>query len=86
MKLIARLLSITRQRNHAVRINVDFDGWVARPLMTKAVQTNGFDCGVWVLAVIVATLRGYHCTALGEDDMHLFHHYLRTLVLRIPVF
>ncbi|KAG1745421.1 uncharacterized protein EDB91DRAFT_1049892 [Suillus paluster] len=47
---------------------------------TTAVQTNGYDCGVWVLAMIAATLRGCHCMALKEDDMSLFRHYLRTLV------
>ncbi|KAG1722590.1 uncharacterized protein EDB91DRAFT_1088074 [Suillus paluster] len=86
MKLIARLLSITQQRNHTIHVNINFDGWVARPLMTEAVQTHSFDCGVWVLAVIAATLHGNHCTSLGEEDMHIFRHYLRTLILQIPVF
>ncbi|KAG1745519.1 uncharacterized protein EDB91DRAFT_1236381 [Suillus paluster] len=71
MKLIAHLLSIARQHNHTVCVDMDLDGWVARPLMT-----NGFDCGVWVLAVIAATLCGCHCTALGEQDMHVFRYYL----------
>ncbi|KAG2745434.1 hypothetical protein P692DRAFT_201679529, partial [Suillus brevipes Sb2] len=66
---------------HTVHVNVDFDGWVARPLMV--VQTNGYDCGVWVLAMIAATLHGNHCTSIGEEDMHIFRHYLRALVLQI---
>ncbi|KAG1801271.1 hypothetical protein EV424DRAFT_1545449 [Suillus variegatus] len=86
MKLIARLLSITRQHDYVFNVNIDFDGWLACPLVTDALQTNGFNCGVWVLAVIAATLHGYHCTALGEGDMHMFRYYLRTLVLQIPVF
>ncbi|KAG2744422.1 hypothetical protein P692DRAFT_201808444 [Suillus brevipes Sb2] len=86
MRLIARLVTIARQHNHTVHVNVDFDGWVARPLMTEAVQTNGYDCGVWVLAMIAATLHGNHCTSIGEEDMHIFRHYLRALVLQIPVF
>ncbi|KAG1796136.1 hypothetical protein EV424DRAFT_1547219 [Suillus variegatus] len=72
MKLIARLLSIARQHDHVFNVNIDFDGWLARPLVTDALQTNGFDCGVWMLAVIAATLHGYHCTALREGDMHTF--------------
>ncbi|KAG2092828.1 uncharacterized protein F5147DRAFT_821605 [Suillus discolor] len=84
MKLIARLLGIARQHNHMVHVNIDFDGWVAHPLITEVVQTNGFDCGVWVLAVIAATLHGYHCMGLREEDMHAFQHYLRTLILQIP--
>ncbi|KAG2125361.1 uncharacterized protein EDB93DRAFT_1244054 [Suillus bovinus] len=81
MKLIVRLFNIARQHDRAFRVNIDFDGWIARPLIT-----NGYDCGVWVLAMIAATLRGCHSTALKEDNMPAFCHYLRTLVLSIPAF
>ncbi|KAG2087542.1 uncharacterized protein F5147DRAFT_790688 [Suillus discolor] len=50
------------------------------------VQTNGYDCGVWVLAMIAATLCGCHCTALKEDDISAFRYHLRTLVVSIPTF
>lgn len=40
MKLIARLLSIARRRNHAVCVDMDLDGWVARPLMVSIVATS----------------------------------------------
>jgi Ulp1 family protease len=45
------------------------------------VQTNGYDCGIWVLAMITATLHGCHCTGLKEDHMSAFRHYLHTLVV-----
>ncbi|KAG2048172.1 hypothetical protein BDR06DRAFT_896156, partial [Suillus hirtellus] len=47
-------------------------------------QTNGYDCGVWVLAAIAAVLRGRHVTGLCEDDMHHLRHYLRALILSVP--
>ncbi|KIJ57551.1 hypothetical protein HYDPIDRAFT_104107, partial [Hydnomerulius pinastri MD-312] len=48
-------------------------------------QTNGFDCGLWVLAQIAAVLRGFDITGLQEGDMASFRQYLRIQVLRIPV-
>jgi hypothetical protein len=40
MRLIARLVTIARQHNHTVHVNVDFDGWVACPLMVGIVATS----------------------------------------------
>ncbi|KAG2121677.1 hypothetical protein BD769DRAFT_1629375 [Suillus cothurnatus] len=71
MKLIAWLLSIAQ--DHRGSDLIDIKGWVARPLVVQPLQTNGYDCGLWVLAVIAA------------DNMIAFRHYIRTLVLRIPV-
>ena len=31
--------------------------------------TSSYSCGLWVLAVIAAVLRGCHMTSLVEDDM-----------------
>lgn len=84
MKLIARLLAIARQRRHHVA--TELDGWTARPLKITPVQTNSYDCGVWVLGSIAAVLRGHHVTGLHEDDMCHLRHHLRALVLSIPCF
>ncbi|KAG1864624.1 hypothetical protein C8R48DRAFT_601821 [Suillus tomentosus] len=62
MKLVCRLLMVARQRGKEVHI--DLDGWVARPLNLKPYQTNGYDCGVWILAAMIAILRGHHVTGL----------------------
>jgi hypothetical protein len=97
MKLIVRLFNIARQHQRVFKVDVDFYGWVARPLIVSmlyikrtlilifyqktAVQTNGYDCGIWVLAMIAATLHGCHCTGLKEDHMSAFRRYLHTLVV-----
>ncbi|KAG2054503.1 hypothetical protein BDR06DRAFT_1049502 [Suillus hirtellus] len=83
MKLVCRLLMVACQRGKEVHI--DLDGWVARPLNLKPYQTNGYDCGVWILAAMIAVLRGHHVTGLREDEMSDLRHYLRTRVLAIPV-
>ncbi|KIK14419.1 hypothetical protein PISMIDRAFT_117052, partial [Pisolithus microcarpus 441] len=47
-------------------------------------QTNGYDCGLWVLAQIAAMLRGYKITGLREEDMIRFQRFLYMQVLCIP--
>lgn len=49
----------------------------------QAVQTNSYDCGVWVLAAIAAVLRGFDMTGLHEKDIHNFRRYLYCLVLSL---
>ncbi|KAG1867477.1 hypothetical protein C8R48DRAFT_771969 [Suillus tomentosus] len=83
MKFICRLLIVARYHNKEVHI--DLDGWVARPLTIKALQTNGYDCGVWILANIIAVLRGRQITGLREDEMKDLRYYLHTRVLSLPV-
>jgi len=52
---------------------------------TEPIQSNGYDCGLWILAQMAAVLRGFDVTALQENDMPTFRRYLRVLVARIPV-
>jgi Ulp1 family protease len=39
-------------------------------------QTNGVDCGLWVLVAIVAVLCGYQVMALRKEDMVGFRELL----------
>ncbi|KIN94838.1 hypothetical protein M404DRAFT_50303, partial [Pisolithus tinctorius Marx 270] len=48
-------------------------------------QSNGYDCGLWVLAQVAAVLRGYDITNLHEGNMIAFCHYLQSLILSIPL-
>ncbi|KAG1724163.1 uncharacterized protein EDB91DRAFT_1087579 [Suillus paluster] len=67
MRLIAWFLAIACQHQH--RVNIDLEGWVARPLNVQCVQNNDFDCGVWVLATIFAVVRSKHIMGVLEQDM-----------------
>ncbi|RDB19025.1 hypothetical protein Hypma_014282 [Hypsizygus marmoreus] len=51
------------------------------PNTHSAVQTNGYDCGLWVLAGIAAVLRGYSCPTPDEELMPLLRDLLRRQVL-----
>lgn len=46
---------------------------------------NAVDCGLWVLAQIVAIFRGHQATGFEEQDMMLFQRYLLSLALDLPV-
>ncbi|KAG2737448.1 hypothetical protein P692DRAFT_20761725 [Suillus brevipes Sb2] len=82
MRLIARFLAVARQHGH--HVHIDLAGWVARPLNTKRLQNNDFDCGVWVLAAIFAVIRGSRVTGLHEQDMGNLRRYVRSMVLALP--
>ncbi|KAF8335661.1 hypothetical protein F5887DRAFT_832660, partial [Amanita rubescens] len=70
LELVTRLGQIARENGKQV---VEQDGqWTAHPISTSRVQRNGFDCGVWVLAVVAAVLRGYHMPAISHDDIAQF--------------
>ena len=47
-------------------------------------QNNGYDCGVWVLAAMIAVLHGRHVMGVHEVDIGNLRHYLSVLVLSIP--
>ncbi|KAG9316189.1 hypothetical protein JVU11DRAFT_2213 [Chiua virens] len=83
MKLLARLQHIAHWHDHAMHADVSAE-WIAHPLVVKTLQTNGYDCGVWVLATVAATIRGFDVTSLSEKDLPLFCHYLYMNVLSSP--
>jgi hypothetical protein len=53
-------------------------------MQLEAIQTNDFDCGVWVLACIAAILRGYHVTGLHQENMVGFRDFLCRQILYLP--
>ncbi|KIK14926.1 hypothetical protein PISMIDRAFT_16910 [Pisolithus microcarpus 441] len=82
MKLVSRLFMIAVTKN--VVPERDLGDWMAFPVLLHATQTNGYDCGLWVLAQIAAMLRGYKITGLREEDMIRFQRFLYMQVLCVP--
>ncbi|KAG6374455.1 hypothetical protein JVT61DRAFT_4497 [Boletus reticuloceps] len=80
---ITRLSRLAAVKQGAARRDVG--DWIAAPTSLSAVQTNNIDCGLWVLAQIVAVLRGCELMSLGDSDMQTFRQFLLSLVLRLPV-
>ncbi|KIO09804.1 hypothetical protein M404DRAFT_130054 [Pisolithus tinctorius Marx 270] len=63
----------------------DLGSWSAHPIICEPLQSNGYDCGLWVLAQVAAVLRGYDITNLREGNMIAFRRYLQSLILSIPL-
>lgn len=47
-------------------------------------QSNGVDCGLWVLANIVAVLHGYHATGVDESQMTDVRRLLLEHIIALP--
>ncbi|KAJ7825175.1 hypothetical protein B0H13DRAFT_2375077 [Mycena leptocephala] len=47
-------------------------------------QTNGYDCGLWVLCMMAAIMRGYRDVHLSEDDMPWVRGVFRDHVQTLP--
>ncbi|KAF7967404.1 hypothetical protein HWV62_34409 [Athelia sp. TMB] len=82
MNLVARLSCIARKNGHPCA-QYDFEGWTARPVLIKSAQTNGYDCGLWILAVMDAVLMGYDTTSCKESDMTIFRRCILNLLLQL---
>ncbi|KAL0567593.1 hypothetical protein V5O48_014405 [Marasmius crinis-equi] len=59
--------------------------WTARPLEVHRKQRNGYDCGVWILWVIAAVMRGYDYAQLDDSDVGAFRKYLARTIRTLPV-
>ena len=80
MAFITSLVLCSNSEGHALHVITE-EGWTARPLLTQAVQSNSYDCGLWVLAAIAAVLRGKHTTGLVEGDMGVLRQELLRNIL-----
>lgn len=47
-------------------------------------QTNGYDCGLWVLCMMGAIMRGYATTSVSEHQMGRVRKLLTDHILGLP--
>lgn len=83
MTLVVRLLTIAGANGHEIA-QLDFQGWKAHPVMVRSVQTNSYDCGIWVLAGIWAVLRGFEVTSHTEASISRVRFSLLVAILALP--
>lgn len=82
MCFITRLIILANRNGHP--LPVPTTGWTARPVLMEPRQTNGIDCGLWVLANIAAVLCGFPVTGLNEGDMNELRRSLLKHILALP--
>ncbi|KAJ7583948.1 hypothetical protein C8J56DRAFT_789979 [Mycena floridula] len=78
------LASIARAHHRHLPLDMSA-AWTASPLLTSAVQTNNYDCGLWVISIIAAVLRDAHVTSLTEADMPAFRALCHRLTQIVPL-
>ncbi|KAI0703077.1 hypothetical protein C8Q76DRAFT_801927 [Earliella scabrosa] len=80
LTLMYRLRRLAGEQGFAMRSLEDRD-WVAYSIASRRLQSNGYDCGVWVLACIAALLRGYETIDISEKDVGKFRARLLGLLV-----
>lgn len=83
MVLVARLVLLATKNGNPLRVMTS--GWVARPTVIHPLQTNGVDCGVWVIANVAAVLSGFVVTGIHEHDISLVRTSLVRTLGALPV-
>lgn len=83
MALVVRLVLLANQNGHALPVITS--GWIARPTVMCPQQTNGFDCGVWVIANIAAVFLGFSVTGIQEHEISLVRTSLLCMLLALQV-
>ncbi|TFK57975.1 cysteine proteinase, partial [Pluteus cervinus] len=82
MTLLARLTMIAQ--NRGMTMDVPHEGWSVYPVVTRPLQHNDYDCGVWVLAFVASVLRGFDHTGITEAGLSRLRYYLYCHVLQLP--
>ncbi|KAJ7482778.1 hypothetical protein FB451DRAFT_1129761 [Mycena latifolia] len=85
MILITRMVVLANRHKHPLHVSTEEETWIARPLFTgEPRQSNGHDCGLWVLCVMAAILRGYTNTGVSEAQMPYVRQLFSDRVFTMP--
>ncbi|KAJ7832793.1 hypothetical protein B0H14DRAFT_3711922, partial [Mycena olivaceomarginata] len=69
MLLIMRLVILASRHRHPLHVSTPQETpWIARPLGVH-LQSNGYDCGLWVLCGMASVMRGYALSGVSEAQM-----------------
>ncbi|KAK6992139.1 hypothetical protein R3P38DRAFT_3409057 [Favolaschia claudopus] len=73
MLLITRLVALANRNRHPLHVSTEdpTERWEARPLfeVDRPRQFNDYDCGLWVLSMMAAFMRGHEDIPLSNVDM-----------------
>ncbi|KAG7087101.1 hypothetical protein E1B28_013082 [Marasmius oreades] len=80
--IITLLVDAAQEQGHLR--SVPKHGWVVQPLNIKRLQSNGHDCGVWILYAMTAVLRGKTIPFTPEEEMVGFRAWLSRMIRCLP--
>ncbi|CAK5267112.1 unnamed protein product [Mycena citricolor] len=84
MLLVTRMTLLAHRNGHSLPLSMDGEAWTAEPMISIAVQCNSYDCGVWVLVMIAAVLRGMLGSNITEPEIPFLRHTLTNFMLTLP--
>ncbi|KAJ7841922.1 hypothetical protein B0H14DRAFT_2359849 [Mycena olivaceomarginata] len=84
--LITRMVLVANRHGHELHISTQDEDWLATPLFDerRPLQTNDYDCGVWVLSAILSVLRGFHTSNISEALIPSMRRLLTDHILGLP--
>ncbi|KAF7301143.1 hypothetical protein MIND_00678700 [Mycena indigotica] len=79
--LLSHMFALATAHGHHINTKEATIPWSAHPLfqVNMPQQSNSHDCGVWVLCMLTAILRGYSAVNIAERDIP----HIRTLLTRL---
>ncbi|TFK61371.1 hypothetical protein BDN72DRAFT_743548, partial [Pluteus cervinus] len=80
LTLVKRMYLLAELRGHPVDTSAVDEDWTAQQLVFERLQTNGYDCGVWILAFITSLLRGYDIPRISETQIPILRERLYRVV------
>ncbi|KAJ7727050.1 hypothetical protein B0H14DRAFT_2410313 [Mycena olivaceomarginata] len=86
MLLITRLVILASRHRHPLHVSTPQETpWIARPLVSGAhLQSNGYDCGLWVLCGMASVMRGYALSGVSEAQMDHIRRIFLKFILTLP--
>ncbi|KAF7334389.1 ULP-PROTEASE domain-containing protein [Mycena venus] len=86
MILITRMVVLANRHRFPLHVTTQEDPWIARPLFTMGQprQSNGHDCGLWVLCMIASILRGHETVGVSEAQMGYIRRMFTDHILTLP--
>ncbi|KAK7043474.1 hypothetical protein R3P38DRAFT_2510672 [Favolaschia claudopus] len=89
MVLITRLVALANRNSHPLHVSTEDpeEKWVARPLFKvgEPRQHNDYDCGLWVLSMMAAFMRGHEDIAQVHADMPWVRNVFRKHIETLPI-
>ncbi|KAF7363061.1 hypothetical protein MVEN_00658300 [Mycena venus] len=87
MALVTRMVALANRHGHPLHISMQEDPWSAYPMFEpgRAVQMNGYNCGLWVLCTLVAVIRGFDGAEIYETDIRAVRGLLADHIYTLPI-
>ncbi|KAG7091657.1 hypothetical protein E1B28_010678 [Marasmius oreades] len=80
--ILSSLVEAAQEHGHLQ--SVSKSNWTVRPFNDERLQSNGYDCGVWVLYTMTAILRGKTIPLTPEEEITGFRVWLSKMIRYLP--